>query len=230
MKTSGMRLPAEARDNIPRYTITVTDESCWLTRHNQKGKPYLTYPVAMDTLSAAFNAFSADTDLLPPDCLFWQNARGRARIGIWLPPQRRELSFSDRKDGAKKITIPLPGFVFVGDGSRYYLYAAKERPAHRNAMLYHAPLPNVNKDGRVCAGTVMFPECSAGTMTQAAVLFFESEFNQDLSDGKISRQGRASLTDFLESSSSARAFPCNRLLSFGWLGDVIRLKEGASYG
>lgn len=222
--TTKRRLSAEARDNTPRYTITVTDESCWLTRHNAKGRPYLTYPVAMDTLSAAFNAFSADTGLLPPECLFWQNHRGRSRIGVWLGPQRRELAFRDRKGASKKLDLSLPGFVFVGDGKDYYIYAAKERPAHRNVMLYHAPLPNVNANGRICAGTAAFPECSGETIGQAAAVFFESEFNQDLSNNKVSRQGNAALTTVLASLSSAPAFPHERLVSMGFLGDILQRK------
>lgn len=222
--TTKRRLSAQARDNTPRYTITVTDESCWLTRHNAKGKPYLTYPVAMDTLSAAFNAFSADTGLLPPECLFWQNHRGRSRIGVWLAPQRRELAFADRKGATKTLALNLPGFVFVGDGKDYYIYAAKERPAHRNAMLYHAPLPNVGTTGRICAGTAAFPECSGETMGQAVALFFGSEFNQDLSNNKVSRQGDAALTTVLASLSTARVFPKDRLVSLGVLGDILQRK------
>lgn len=214
------RLPREGRDDIPRFTITVTDERCWLTRHTKQGKPYSTYPVAVTSLGAVFNRFGASTGLLPQNCLFWQNRNGVTRIGVWIPPQRRELSFVAHK-GAKKITIPLPGFVFWGEGPRYFICAANEYP-DADAPLYYAPLPNVHRNGAICAGSVAFPECSAETIGEAASLFFESLFNQDLSDGKVEGQKKfRTLFAFLSSLTSARTFPHARLVNWQRLDALI---------
>ena len=220
------RIPQAALDNIPRFTITVTDDSCWLTRHNTQGKPYLTYPVSSQSLGAAFNGFEADTGLLPPDCLFWQNQSGRNRVGIWIPPAIRKLNFACKRGKPNAITIPLPGFVFVGDGPRYYIYAAKERPASASDMLYHAPLPNVHDNGEICAGSVKFPECEPGAIAEAARLFFESEFNGDLASGKVKGQ-RDSLFNTLKSLTGARKFPLRNMIYSGPLSNVLGKNKGA---
>jgi len=203
-----------ALDNKPRFTITVTDESCWLTRHDAKGKPYLTYPVLSSALGAVFNGFEADTGLIPEGCLFWQNKGGRNRVAIWIPPGPRQLFFAGKKGKSVSITIPLPGFVFVGDGPRYSIFAAKSRPASIRDRLYHAPLPNVGSDGSICAGSVRFPECSMETINEAARLFFVSEFNGDLDAGKMSGQ-KGSLFNALKALKNEPEFPHVRLISGG---------------
>lgn len=212
-------------DNIPRFTITVTDESCWLTRHDAKGKPYLTYPVSSPSLGAAFNGFEADTGLIPEGCLFWQNRGGRNRVAIWISPGPRQLFFAGKKGKTMFITIPLPGFVFVGDGPRYSIFAAKKRPTNVSDWLYHAPLPNVRSDGSICAGSVQFPECSMETIGEAARLFFVSEFNGDLAAGKVAGQ-KGSLFNALKALKKEPEFPHDRLIPGGPFINLLDKNKG----
>lgn len=204
-----LSLPAEAYDRVPRVTLTLTDETLWLTRHDARGAPAATYPVSAGDVAAAFNDFGASTGLLPEHTLFWQSERGRLRIGIWLPPAAHRITFAaGRRD--ERLLVPLPGLVFVGRETQYWIYAAPERPASERQSLYHAPLPNVSVNGSICAGDVKFPKCAPGTIGQAADLFFESVFNHDLSQGKVRRDG-GSLLKFLRSLRGQVAFPLEQL-------------------
>lgn len=223
------KLPADAYDRTPRFTITVTDETCWLTRHDLKGKPATTYPVGMSSLGGAFNAFEASTGLLPENVLFWQRKHDAERVAIWLPPTRRTITWRSGKR-AEKLTVPLPGFVFIGAGVQYSIFAAPKRPASERDTLYTAPLPNVHGDGTICAGNVVFPRCALATIQQAADLFFGSEFNHDLSSGKVAaahRQpmsrntasinaavgGGQSLLQFYRALAGEKRFPMQRLVT-----------------
>lgn len=205
-KQKPFQLPAAAYDTVPRAQITLTDETMWLTKFDPRGAPNVTHPVAARDVARAFNLFGQTTGLLPADCLFWTATAAQARLGIWLPPARRTLTFDLGKRKVSRLTVPLPGLVFAGQGTRYYIYAANERPADDGARLYCAPLPNVDGDGKICAGTVKFPTCAANTIAAAANLFFESAFNHDLSTGKV--QGtNDTLYQVLRSLETARAFP-----------------------
>ena len=224
-KSTKKQLPPEAFDRIPRITLTLTDETIWLTRHDGRGAPVSTYPVAHGDVARAFSTFSSSTGLLPPETLFWGERNGQARIGIWLPPARRQIRYASGRKVAK-LDIPLPGFVFVGEGTSYYIWAAAQRPTSPNEWVKLAPLPNVYTDGSICQGTVKFPACKPDTIAEATRLFFESEFNQDLSSGKVNASG--SLFNFLHGLRKARRFPTGKLLDAQTMGGIVA-GEAAPY-
>jgi PRTRC genetic system protein B len=196
-------------DDVPRMTITLTDESVYLTRHDRTGVPAATYPVTAASVANAFNLFGASTGLLPPDTLFWSARGGVMRIGVWLPPARRAIHLQV-KAKVETLTVPLPGLMFVGQGTQYTVFALTERPTSGREMLYMAPLPNVNDNGAICSGNVKFPVAGVDTMAQAAGLFFESLFNNDLVGGRI-RSGE--LLPFLRKIERAKAFPIDQLVA-----------------
>jgi hypothetical protein len=177
-------LPAEAFDLTPRVQVTLTDETCWITRFDERGLPSTTYPVPVEEVARAFNVFGAATGFLPPDTLYWERKGQSLRLAIWLPPAVRALTFGlGRRE--KTLHVPLPGFMFVGQGTNYWIHALPQRPTTGRERLYRAPLPNVHDDGHICAGSVKFPRCSPATIHAAADLFFESHFNLDLSQDKF---------------------------------------------
>lgn len=199
-------------DNVPRVTLTLTDETIWLTRHDRSGAPAATYPVQSADVAAAFNEFGASTGLLPANTLFWQSVAGQTRIGIWLPPKKRILPVATGH-GLQYWTIPLPGFIFVGQARTYFIYAALKRPGRSSDRLYRCPLPNVYTDGRICAGNVAFPVCAGDTIDRAAAQFFESEFNHDLVGGDLLK--------FLRSLQGEAEFPSGRLQPSMALAEVM---------
>jgi PRTRC genetic system protein B len=207
------RAEAPEMDNLPRVTVTLTDEACWITRHDRTGAPALTYPASIGEVCNAFNRFGATTGLLPADTLFWQSRSGVMRIGVWLPASIRTIKLHV-KAKSETLRVPLPGLMVIGQGPQYTVVALKERPTTGREMVYKTPLPNVHDTGAVCAGTVTFPVASAATMSQAVTLFFESLFNADLSGGKL-RSGE--LLPLLRklSKSKARKFPLDQLVTTG---------------
>lgn len=212
-------IPAEALDAQPRVAVVVTDESVWLARYDGQGRRTALYPVATADVAAAFSHFGASTGLLPADTLFWQHTGQGDRMGVWLPPARRTLNFGGR---IKPLSLRLPGLVFVGQGARYWLFAAARRPGPDD-RLYRAPLPNVHGgDGLICQGSVRFPRCSAETIARAAGLFFESEFNYDLLGGNVAHTDDP--VRVLRGLSRARAFPVERLVPSITIKEILNAK------
>jgi PRTRC genetic system protein B len=202
-------LPPTAYDAVPRVRVTLTDEAAYLARFDQRGHLSGEYPIDLAQVAQAFNVFGASTGLLDERTLFWQTRNGQTRLGVWLPPQRRTLAYTAGR-GEERLTLPLPGFVFVGQGTRYGIWAAAKRPRGSFDHLCHAPLPNVHTTGLICAGNVRFPVCDIGTIHRAAELFFESDFNADLSADKVTYHGP--LYKFWKSIQRAKHFPSEKLI------------------
>ena len=203
-KTAPAAPPPEAFDTEARYVITLTDESAYLTTCD-RGQPVSTMPVQLSDLAASLNVFGSSTGLLPDDTLFWQNRDGQNRIAVYLPPARRTLRFGER---IRHLTLPLPGFVFVGQGTSFHLWAVTERPHSMAAALYHAPLPNVYDDGRVCNGSVRFPKVGPDTIRTCATLFFESDFSYDLMGNGVAHRNAMK---WLRGLAHKRAYPLAEL-------------------
>lgn len=163
-----------------RARLDVFDESIYLTRYDE-GRAVSCYEVAPEGLSQAFSGVPVSTGLMPKRTLFYSLSGGEARIGVYLPGGVRELAIAGE---AGRIRVPLPPLVFVGQGMRYAVYAVKQRPSEASERLFHAPLPNVISDGRICHGNVVFPTCSRGTVYAAVEAFLGSEFNGHLAGGK----------------------------------------------
>lgn len=201
------------RDDLPRITITVTDESVYLTKHDRRtGAPGVTYPVASASVASAFNMFGANTGLLSQNVLFWQSKGGLTRIGWWIEPSVHTLLI--RRKTLETYKVPLPGFVFIGMGLDYYIFAANERPTRDADRLYHCPLPNVYPGGKICTGNVPFPKCEMRTIEDAVRLFFESEFNNDLAGQDTN--------ELLKSLHGKRVFPNEKLRTVeGTIGEMV---------
>lgn len=202
-------LPDEAYDSLPCATLTLTRESIWLTRHDERGLPLCTYPVKASDVAGVFNNFQADTGLLPPDVLFWQVHQTTTRIGVYVPPARRTIKIMQGRR-ERKFTIPVPGLVFVGEGARYFVYAALDRPTRVADQLYHAPFWNVYPDGLICMGNTNPPVCSVTTIGQFLQLWWESDFTMHLG-GDVVKDKRP-LIKFYESITNARKFPSKQLI------------------
>lgn len=216
-------LPAEAYDNVPRAQLTFTDEAVWLSRFDRRGQVVSTYPVNLENVARAFVGVPAASGLLPPRTLFWECKNNVVRMGIHLPAQTRTLHFQLKRK-PEIFTIPLPGFVLVGAGKHYSIFAVADDALRASSALYRAPLPNVNLQGEICAGNVEFPVCGPDTLDRAAQLFFESYFNHDLANAKLERANKAiELIPFLRDLSRRRAkkFPREMLVPCGTLGALV---------
>ena len=160
--------------------VDVYEESLLLTRYTVEGRPATCFEVDPRDLAAAFAGQPLQTGLLPPGCLWYGRVGGYETVGVYIAPQMHTLRCAD---GAT-YNVPLPGLVFSGSGTVYYVWAVKAYPTQESERLFHAPLPNVYTDGKICPGNVAFPVCSLQTIRRAVAAFLESEFNNHLVNEK----------------------------------------------
>jgi hypothetical protein len=199
--------------------VDLYDETILLTRYGQDGKPATAFEVDPRDLAAAFAGETLTTGLLPKGCLWVGRQKGAEAVGMYVPPTRRTL----HNDGAALYAVPLPGFVFAGNGSEYRVWAVKAHPSEESERLFAAPLPNVNLgSGLICQGSVGFPVCSVATIRVAVEMFFTSAFNADLSNGKV-RTEKVNVWRYLTQLSGTETFPLEDLLATWFtVGDALR--------
>lgn len=145
--------------------------------------------VALADVAGTFSGVPVGTGLLPQDVLFVQHAAGKARVGVFVRPQRHRLLTIQQA-----YELPMPGFVFVGQGGTYELYAVKgaERPS-LNAQLYYPPLPNIFEGGNICAGEMTFPTCTVSNIWEVWGMVATSYFTGHLTGGRC--QSHKSILD-----------------------------------
>ena len=164
------------------------DETIVAVKYDRETGCQTAHPVALTDVALALAGVSSGGGLLPDNALFWQRSGGRERMGLYVParhwPVRVRVAAHVAQVAAWRI--PMPPLLWVGCGVQYSVWALKQRPRPGNARvaLWKAPLPNVHADGRVCAGTVRFPECSPAAIQAALALFFASEFNWHIATGR----------------------------------------------
>ena len=138
------------------------------------------------SVRAAFSAEPIDTGWMPPNVRRW----GTGASGDWavlsIPPMRHSLLFEHITPDIPAMTldVPLPALVFMRIGSAGYIWALKDEFAS-DAVLYHAPLPNVNHSGAICFGG---NHLEGRTLSQAWQLFLDSPFTSHQTNGKSRRQ------------------------------------------
>jgi E2/UBC family protein D len=115
------------------------------------------YPVSAEAVATALSArVSFATGILTPNTICILSEGAQRTVVEYRPPQKTPLWL----EGADNpLRVPLPAFLMVrtttaGQSPDYRVYAVAERPGSLDVPLYHAPLPNIYGDGRVCWGTV----------------------------------------------------------------------------
>lgn len=162
-----------------RLRLDLYDDFITATRYERDGGVESSYLVDPLDVGQALSGLGISTGLLPPGCLFWQRIDGNERLAIWQPARVWSVSVV----GLGRLRVPMPGLVWLGHGLRYQLYALAGNDApDADTPLYQPPTPNVSSG--VCTGNVPFPVAGAGTIAAALRLFFESEFNNHLDNGK----------------------------------------------
>lgn len=155
-----------------------------------------------ESVRTAFSFSVVDTGWLPPNTLRWGAGRLGPWVAMWIPPATYTLNLSpisrgrDVRPGAVNppvgnesrfalpVKLSLPGFVFAGAANVYSVWALKEPEFSHKAAAYHAPLPNVYLDGKICWGNNSIVPARADAMEQQWRLFIESPFNSDLDSNK----------------------------------------------
>ena len=142
-----------------------------------------------DQVKAAFVNTPVDSGFLPSNVLRW----GTGLKGDWMvrfvPPAIHDITLDEGQGQFLIMQVPLPGFVFAGIGTDYFVWAVKETRFEQVSVatrLYHAPLPNVDSIGKICYGANRPPAVgSVGALDQAWRLFIQSApFNSHHANGK----------------------------------------------
>jgi PRTRC genetic system protein B len=156
----------------------------YLLHYQQDGGDHYKF-LAPDTVRAAFATLPIDTDWLPPSVQRWGTGPHGPWVVTWHPPARYTLEVLLTDTAAPTpLTVPLPGLVWMGSGSTYYLWATAGDHFDPQAPLYRAPLPNVHPDGLICWGSHTPPPTSTAGIQAAWELFCHSSFSAHLIDGK----------------------------------------------
>lgn len=133
-----------------------------------------------NTLRVAFNNATLDSGWIAPGVV----RCGCSLQGNWavmfIPPARHCLDLSE----IGKLAVPLPGLVFMGLEKDYWLCAVTDESFAPDAICYHAPLPNVYNNLKVCWGDNVPPAASGQTIPAAWELFISSQFSGELVEGK----------------------------------------------
>lgn len=202
-----------------------------LARKYDAGQPSPFYALDPLDAAAALAGVTITTPTLPRNCLFWQRIGDSERLAVYCEPRvwsvhvalAGENDDPKRKRGKRRaMQVPMPGLVWVGQGVNYKLYAVKDGGQGSGiggqffpddaAELFNAPCPNVS--GGICRGNVDFPAASTETIWNALRLFFESDFNNHLSNGK-SKAHPGNLLRAWDALAGAEDWPVEDLVSAG---------------
>ena len=174
------------------------------------------YPLAFEykclspeTLQKAFYIERIDTDWLPNGVVrCGSNTAGEWAV-LFVPLAQQMLELQE----TGKVQVPLPGMVMVGVGGDYRIWSVSTKQFEPDATGYHAPLPNVHENGKICWGTNCPPIASPQNITKAWMLFISSPFNGDLVYGK-SRSHHSDIRQQLIALSKRRrkTYPTNDLM------------------
>lgn len=167
---------------IEHYEIIKRDEKHFLS----EGKPLTktTLKKMLDlVLTTDKSSFATVQKLLPQNILYCDSRPGKVKL-IWYTPAQEYILSGINK---KPIKIKLPAFIYRIEYDTFFIYASRsgsKRPDLKT-QLYHAPLPNIYDDGKVCMGNVKKPK----NHTEIADLieawqkaFWKSDFNDYLHD------------------------------------------------
>jgi hypothetical protein len=164
--------------------------------------------VSPAAVRAAFSNVPIDSGWMPPEGRRWGTGPNGAWTIMHIPPMRHALTFTGIVEGEPQTTrtIPLPGLVFVHFSLTGYVWALRG-DFSPEALLYHAPLPNVGSGGAICFGS---NRTEGLTAAQTWQLFLTSPFNDHSTDGK-SRQQPDDVRLLLMSLARHKRYPVDDL-------------------
>jgi PRTRC genetic system protein B len=147
--------------------------------------------ISPGSVAAAFAQIRVDSDWLPPNLLRWGMGASGEWVVSFIPPGVSELTFEIDTLNSKELAstilkVPLPGLVFLGYGIHYFVWAVTQKPGP-TIQTYHAPLPNVDAQGRICFGSNRVPRAATGTLAATWQVFQSAPFTSHLANGKSRR-------------------------------------------
>jgi len=180
-----------------------------------EGRRAVSKYVSIAAAQEAFGVGGIDSGWLPESVIrTGQGRRGRFMVA-YLPPAERTIFVDDKKSRAAKLTLHLPGLVFMGVGTEYFVWAVSERAFSPKADCCHAPFPNVASSGRICYGSNKHPQVSEAGFAQALELLWISPFTSSQADGKSKARPKDVRTHLRAVAASKKPYPVSDLVKAG---------------
>jgi PRTRC genetic system protein B len=162
--------------------VLVLAEGTYIFCH-KAGDAVTTKILTPSVVRAAFLDEPLDTGFLPPSVVRSGTTMQGAFCVAFYPPAPHTLRVTcDNKEAT--LTVPLPGMVFAGRGTSYWVWAVPGPTFSPDLQVYEPPLPNVYPQQHICWGSNSPPLASPATIDQAWQLFLASTFNGDLARHK----------------------------------------------
>lgn len=161
--------------------------------------------VAIDSLGPVFANVPVGTGLLPHNVLFYEKRGGEPRIGIFIEPKQHTFRTPNRE-----YVLPMPGFVFVGAGRQYHLYAVEAGWPGAYTRLYWPPMTNIMPMASICTGTVKVPNCTSDTVWEAWAQLMGAYFTPHAIGGRS--KSYPSVIEFWEHLETVGEFPYDELV------------------
>lgn len=152
----------------------------------------------------------------------------------WQRPGLRTYFFDCRMSdgvsvGKRSGVAPAPGLVFVAKKKDLWVCAVQgnERPT-ADTPLFHAPLMNVWKDGRVCTGSMHIPDSSlAQAVAGWEQSFWDSNFSHPNHDKVVKYAGGIHKLSIDLLNGKFKRFPSRVLRPMEkTLGDLVAMFDG----
>lgn len=192
--------------------------------------------VSPEAVAAAFSTQPLLSPWLAPQTVrYGWSTRGEVEIQFWPPERRRVLCAEDalfdaweaddagaaldvtcsgwgRADGVVWFDLPLPALVWCCAGPTAFVFASDRSAFAPDLALFHAPLPNVYADGRVCWGqNRLTHESGAALASRAYIVFRDAVFTASEVAGK-SRAEPEDVRRFWTSLCGAERYPVHDLV------------------
>ena len=154
----------------------------YLFRYKHRKDQLISKFITSNDVKAAFSGSDEDSGWLSPGVM----RCGTCEAGNWFVyyHSKAMMKLQFKASGPiREYEFIIPATVLYQCGDSTYLWAIKGK-FEPSAPLYHAPFPNVYGDGRVCWGKNIIANTAAENAEKIWGLFFDSIFNNDLSNGK----------------------------------------------
>lgn len=197
-------------------TLEFRDGQCMLTCATQGGTK-IEQLISWEAVREAATKIPVTSGWLTSEIVNWGTGGRGEWCAAFIAPARHELELTNGTPGVdeviERVTAPLPGLVFFGHGSKYFVWAQKTPKCEPHHEVFRCPLPNVMEDASICWGLLKPPTASPRTIMKAWELFIRSSFNNHAANGKSKALATDDIRDVLRACSrTEEAYPTDDLM------------------
>ncbi|MBD2075410.1 hypothetical protein H6F86_16205 [Phormidium sp. FACHB-592] len=135
--------------------------------------------VSPEDVKSAFNAIFSDSGWLPANVVRWGHGHGKEWVVLFKPAQVYTLSLAEPQPQQSVLRVPLPSLVILVVDHNLYVWAVKTAAFKPDTYVFHAPLPNVAQNGRVCFGANQHPPASLQTANSSWETWINGAFTAE---------------------------------------------------